>query len=319
MRRLLIGLGLLVAAVGFVAVLSATAKPAYANARDPITVTIDKPGEADEPALIGNNPSSQAQAPLPGDCRGATKTYCDVVPLDIKAPPGVSVFDAWFAYVEVSWDRTQPGGCDDVVVTNACNDVDIYTYDNTQEDPDHKSYTDKGDSASSDMPEASKLFQPALGIYNVVVNNFAGVNKGYHVKAYIRVFKGAKPFELLAPTTTPSGDGAAAPTPSDPGASGVGDFSGGGAPLDFGSQGPLLAPAPIEVDSAFNDFPIPDDQFRSPPKGPALLGNLIRATAKPPSPASGLLIVLTMLLLPLALIGGSLGWAYKRSRAAFNF
>lgn len=318
MRRALLGLGLVVGALAFVAFLGTTAKPAYATQRNTLVVTDAQPAEADYPALIGNYPASQAQNPGPADCNTTARTYCDVVPLNIKPPTGVTTFDSWFAYVEVSWDRTQPGGCEDVEgVTNACNDVDIYTYDNLQDDPAHAAYTDTGDSASATDPEVAKLFQPSLGTYNLLVNNFAGANKGYHVKVTFKVFKGDKPYELLAPSSTPGNS--SAPTPTDNSGASSSDSSGGAPPIDYGGQNPVLAPAPIEIDSSFNDFPIPADQFLAPPKGNTLLPNLIRATAKPLKPASGLLIVLTMVLFPLLLAGGGVGWAFKRSRAAFKF
>jgi hypothetical protein len=319
MRRVLLGFGLLAGTLAFLAFFGAHASPAYANQRDKLVVDGNKGAtEADYPALIGNYPASQAANPEPADCSDPSSPYCDAIPLDIQPPSGLTVFDTWFAYIAVSWDKSQPGGCADLGgVTDDCNDVDIYTYDNKQIDTAHTSYTDTGDSASSDDPEVAKLFQPGLGVYNLIVNNFAGVNKGYHLKVTFEVFKGEKPFELLAPS--PSLGDNSTPTPSDSGgANASGSSSSGAPPVDYGVAGPALAPAPIETDAAFNDFPIPEDQFRAPAKGETLLPNLIAAQAKPPKPASGLLILLTMVLIPLLFIGGGVGWAYKRSRAAFN-
>lgn len=333
MRRALIALGIAGGAVlAFLLLQVAAASPASAMEREGITVTIDHPVDVDEPALIGDNPANTtvgevdtpvatANASLtPGDCLGI-QTYCDTVPLHIVAPPGLSVFDSWFAYVTVSWNRDQPGGCpaDPLLGATPCNDVDIFTFDDGQINRagGRTGFTDTGDSASGDEPEVAKMFQPGLGDYNLVVNNFAGVNQGYHVNVHLELFKGVRPFELLGPTLTVSGDSGTPGSPSAPGSFPSG-APGGGA-IDFGPNGPALDPAPIAPDAAFNDFPIAESDFRAPPKGPGLLAELINSKPKTPKAVSGLLLIVTMLLIPLLVTASIIGWAYRRRQASFGF
>jgi hypothetical protein len=343
MRRALLFLIFLFAGVAFSAFLALTANPASAMQRNRVSVPATGAANVDEPALVGNYVSQASDtnatpatcgAPAPpaagtpaagtngnvdnAPSAGKPTTFCDNVPITVKPPAGLSVFDSWFLYMEVSWDRSQPGGCptDPVVGTTPCDDVDVFTYDDRQLDP--TTYNDTGDSASADDPEVAKIFQPNLGNYNLVVVNFAGVNRGYHVKAYIKVFKGQTPFELLAPGLNLGGGAAGSPSGSAPGDGSNSASPNNPQPIDYGANGPALETAGIAPDASFADFPIPEDQFAAPAKGPSLLGNLVAAEAKPPKAVSAMVLILTMFLLPLLVVGGGVGWAYKRSRAAFT-
>jgi hypothetical protein len=111
------------------------------------------------------------------------------VPFSIEVPdkkPG----DDFVVYLTFSWE--QPSGTED---------LDFWIFDDgqTAEAEGTTGYKEIGSSASGDMPEKVKLYDPEFGRYNIVANNFSGVSTGWHIKAESTVGVFEKPFESLAP------------------------------------------------------------------------------------------------------------------------
>jgi hypothetical protein len=159
------------------------------------TVAANKTTEVDEPPIPGNDPASSQGAdvvgsPTPDQC--SLSPSCMTVPFKVEVPPR-NPGDDFVVYLSFTWD--QPTGVED---------IDFWIYDDGQTDKesggDGTTYTEIGSSASGDMPEKVKLYEPLFGSYNIVANNFSGPNTGWHIKAESTVGKFEKPFESLAPT-----------------------------------------------------------------------------------------------------------------------
>ena len=278
---------------------------AHALTGETFTVKANTTTQKDEPAIPGNDPasstgSSLVGSPTPDQC--ALSPSCMTVPFKVEVPqrnPG----DDFVVYLEFSWE--QPSGVED---------IDFWIYDNGQTDKesggDGSTYTELGSSASGDMPEKVKLFEPLFGTYNIVANNFSGANTGWHIKATSTVGKFEKPFESLAPTpgsgsTNPNNKPVrATPTTTSP---------------SFGTTTTVTVP-----EGAI----IPDDDFEGgkfDPNGAvddaiAAGRDADAATSRRPPAAqspSAIAVIGWMLLLPAAMIGGGFLAIRARKRARY--
>lgn len=159
---------------------------------DEFTIPALKTIEVDEPIIPGNDPASSQGAavvgsPTPDQC--ALSPACMTVPFNVEVPKK-KAGDDFVVYLTFSWE--QPTGAED---------IDFWIFDDgqTAKAEGSSGYTEIGSSASGDMPEKVKLYDPEFGRYNIVANNFSGANTGWHIKAESTVGVFEKPFESLAP------------------------------------------------------------------------------------------------------------------------
>jgi hypothetical protein len=163
-----------------------------------LTIPAKQTVEVDEPAIPSNDPATTTAGAPPDPETCASVPSCAVIPLTIEVPQR-NVGDDFVVYVDVSWSSQTVS--DNNVQPVQSNDMDVWIYDDgqTEKAKDSSGYTEIGSSASSDNPEEVKLFEPLLGQYNLVVNNFSGANTGFHIKAVSTVGVFEKPFESLSP------------------------------------------------------------------------------------------------------------------------
>ncbi|MEA3055504.1 MAG: hypothetical protein QOD30_936 [Actinomycetota bacterium] len=280
--------------------------PNYARALDGTAFTIkaNTTTEVDEPPIPGNDPaSSQGSAvvgsPTPDQC--ALSPSCMTVPVKIEVPPR-NAGDDFVVYLAFTWE--QPSGLED---------IDFWIYDDgqTAKNKGTTGYTEIASSASGDMPEKVKLYEPLFGTYNIVANNFSGANTGWHIKAESTVGKFEKPFESLAPA--PGGQGTNNP-----------------------NNKPVTRTTPTTVAAATTTTVtvpegaiIPDDDFEGGKFDPnSYVDNAIAAgqdaqtasaSRKPPSAASPspISVIAWMILLPVAIIAGGFAFVRARRRARY--
>jgi hypothetical protein len=173
---------------------------ASAFEQESMTVPARATAEAEYPPIAANDPATVTvdhTLVTPDECRQLPS--CALVPLDIEAPV-VDPGDDFYVILTISWDVTDIS--DNNVQPVKSNDLDTFLYDDGQIRENSglsAGYTEVGSSASGDMPEVIKAFEPVHGRYNLVVVNFAGGNTGWHLKAESLVGKFDKPIESLTP------------------------------------------------------------------------------------------------------------------------
>lgn len=180
---------LFAAAVGLVAtgMLLWSAVPGSAVAREGFTVSKEEPFEGEYPAMGPGAPSgAEGNLTTPASCAGAARVDCDVIKFEVIVPPEVDDDkDVFFTVIELSWDDA--GGS---------NDLDLYLWDNGQ---NTGTQTEIASHATADNPQTAKIANPDLGEYNIVVENFAGANTGYTIRAIVTTDPFENPVESLAP------------------------------------------------------------------------------------------------------------------------
>jgi len=318
-RRLIALVGATVAAVALPLVLPASSG---AITRPGITVAVGQDVEVTHGPILGSFPITTAAIPTPSGCGNETPeedatnpppfgASCDRIPVHVVAPEGLSDLDEYFLRIEVDWVDDSGEGV---------NDLDIYFWDNTQiearKDPENEApgYTQFGESASADKPEAINVFRPDLGDYNLVVLNWSGVTFEYTVKATLQVAKADPIFELLEDPIAPGRDESASESQ----------------PLDFSADAPAGATAPfVPAPSGLGEtFILPDDDldagfgasgFEEALQAPTDLDR-VRGAAEtgPADPVSGVTVFAWMAGLPL-LLAAVVAWALRRrSRLAIR-
>jgi len=168
---------------------------------EPLTVPARATVEADYGPIPASEPATVTIGGVvtPAEC--AALPSCALVPLDIEAPADVEPGDDFYVITEVSW-----------VDESHTTDLDVFLFDDGQtheaEGGDGSVYTEKGSSASADNPERIQLYEPLLGRYNLVVQNFTGAGVFWHLKVQSIVGEFEAPTEMLAP---PPGGGTTNP------------------------------------------------------------------------------------------------------------
>ena len=163
------------------------ASPAPAVLREGFEVSKDEPFEGEYPAMGPGAPTgAEGNLTTPASCGGAARIDCDTIPFSVVVPPEIQDDrDIFFVIVELSWDDA--GGS---------NDLDLYLWDNGQETGTQQEVARH---ATADNPQIAKIANPDLGEYNVVVENFAGANAGYTIRAVVSTDPFTNPVEALAP------------------------------------------------------------------------------------------------------------------------
>lgn len=276
----------------------APAAPASALEREKVTLNPGDFIERKYPVIAGQNPTGEAQDV--DTCRSAI--YCDTIPLQINVPPSVPKDSNYIVQVRMFWETAKANG-------TTVNDLDMFIYNSDDEQ------LQKG--ATQSEPETINLAQPPAGLYHVTVVNYLGENSdGYRLQYKFLTDSSETPFELLDPENQGPQSGS----------SGGGDTdSPEETPTDL-SDDPVEITGPPEVTidtfSAPPDDAFDPDLFNDPPPtdsgGPgefAIDPTEARATV---DPANGLAVFLALVVLPLALAGGTGAYIWRR-RSAMAF
>lgn len=304
MRRALLAAaaGILVAAGG----MAVPANPAGATKQRELTVKMGAPVFAEFPPIPASYPRPfvvDDGIMDPDDCATAgTGAVCDTVPVKI-VPPDLGPFEDWFVRITLSWEKQ----------TNGLLELDLYFWDDRQNarqsDPNSTEYTRLARGQTALNPETLEVIRPSLGQYNITVSNWNGRNTGYKLK--IEMLKG-DPFESPFESTEPP----------------PADFSGdsGGAPIfDLSATDFFDFGATPEMFSGLSELTVlPDEGLGS--LGNSGINDLPQATIAasnplalaPPGPASGLLMFIWLVLLPLAGVGGVVAFLLRRSSSEWS-
>ena len=300
--------------------LTLAAPEAGAMTRDRIVLRQDEVLEIKFDGIIGNNPANEAQDPA--TC--STSAYCDVIPLTIEVPDSITEDDEYFVQYLLSWD-SQKLPPDPVLEPEgrAVNDMDSYIYTDPPTEKEAKKRGAKPDSADDPWiasaatggePEQAFLFKPK-GDYLITVINFLGQNSGFTIKLTWVSETFEKPFESLAPEFKP-------PAPAAPSSPGPATPSGPVTPPPPIAIAPApaptvtdatLPPLDIDVDTDFDAGEFASTDFDDALSAPSTIP-LVTASSRPPTPPSGLALVLWLLALPLALCALGGGFLSRRAK-----
>ena len=250
------------------------------------------------------------------------QTTCDRVPLDVVVP-NVDAADDWFLIVEVTW-RPSESAENDAQDAQLC-DLDVWLYDDQQvsKRSGGTSFTEMGSSQTAAQPETIKTYAPDLGRYNLVVQNFAGVNVDYTVTGRIVIGKFDKPFEALGPSARETSDApeesAAGSGPVDLSADDVRptprpsfDSDAPAAPFVPITQG-VLEEVAVLPESDFASFDEDGSSFeqRLRPPVPTGVGTALPIVG-PPGDVSPVLVIFWLVFVPIALAAA--GWVLLMRR-----
>jgi len=262
------------------------------------TVFANTTTEVDQGAIPASDPASSqgsivTGAPTPDRC--ATMPSCMVVPVNIEIPEDIEPGDDFVVAMEFSWVDSTGEGLDD---------LDFWVFDDGQtaeREGTAAGYTEVGSSAGADNPEKVGLYEPTLGRYNIVANNFSGVITSWHIKAVSSVGEFETPFESLAPapggagTVNPNNKPTTTTTTARPTTS----------TTAAAAQGPTTTAVSIP-----EGVVLPDDDFDGGGFDPdagftdaEVAGQPISSLlARPPAAPSAMTVILWMGLLPLVLV-----------------
>jgi hypothetical protein len=260
-----------------------------------MTVEPNKPATRDFPRIIGVNPAAKQQNddlnepgdPDPGTC--ASLPSCDVVPLTVVQPRGLSVFDSFSLQIELRWRGSG-------AVTS---DLDLYLW----YDPQGTVVAKK--SVSTNNPERITFSQPTSVNYQVVVNNASGANDGYTLAVTSRYVRGDRPsdLDLGAGTSVPSldvgGTVSMFPTPST-------------APSGS-SAGPALTPSSLVASDVDPDL----GGLSASGTAPKIFREAGTSSAKP-KPVSGGVVLLWAVIVPLLAVAAAVTLLYRRRPRALQ-
>lgn len=295
----------------------AVADPAGASRREGIEITGGQVVTKSYPPIrlnSGGGGAGSRKVNKPADCN--TVVYCDTVPLLVDVPPGTPDDSEFVVRISLKWEQT-PGP-----VGTSSNDMDLYLWDDPQ------GTTDVAHSASSGNPEIANLVSPRKVKYQIVVDNFAGVNQGYELKVEYISGDFTPPDESLDPTfkpedkeqegfaaaTGPNDDSGSDDPPPPPKSSG----SGSGAAFDAGAT----APDGSGSGGGLPSFPLPgtgsdafllglpdagDDPLADTGGGSQLFRPTLGRATGPAGPVPAPVLVFWLVAAPLALlIGGAI-------------
>lgn len=284
----------IVAAIAVLLALGASGiRPADALLRDSITINPEDKIERDYPPLTGQNPTNNAQDSA--TCESAL--YCDTIPLDVKVPASLGANANYVIQITMTWETTKANG-------TTVNDVDLFLEDST------RSVLTK--SATQNEPEvltAPKLKQDR---YYITVVNYLGDNPGYHLM--VRFLTDASNTSELLDNQGPEASGPeATPEPSAPPIDHSND------PTTFiDTPPPSIATFEAGTDSAFDPslFAAEPGTPTGPGFDPTQLAGSQNARATV-DPASGVAVFFALVVLPLALVGGTGAFIWRRRAAGF--
>lgn len=148
--------------------------------------------ERDYPPIPAPEPASVTVGGVVGPDECAALPSCHLVPIDVATPGDLEPGDDFYVVLSISWEYSSDAHAED---------LDVYLYDDgqTTEAEGSSGYTEIGSSASADNPERIQVYEPLLGAYNLVVQNFTGVAVAWHLQAQSIVGEFETPFEALAP------------------------------------------------------------------------------------------------------------------------
>ena len=251
------------------------------------------------PSIPAPEPATVTVGGVVGPDECAALPSCALVKVEVEIPD-IDPGDDFSMELAISWPSERIS--DNNVQPVEQNDLDTYLFDNGQmaEEEGSSGYTEIGSSASSDNPEVIRVFEPLLGTYNLVVQNFNGANQGWTVTAKSIVGDFESPFEALAPPP------------------GGGTFNPNNKPTTTTTTRPTTTTtvATSTTVSIPEGVVLPDDDFESgefDPQSAALdaageaRDQLLAAQARSgdSEPPSTLMVVLWMVVVPLALAAGS--------------
>jgi hypothetical protein len=303
-RSVLVALALLsgsaLAAVALPAALRAGSQPAL----------VVEPGTTvtrTYPALIGTFPQGPSPSPEPDPANCANLPSCDVIPLTVVQPEGVSVFDEFALEVELRWPQDTP----------VPDDLSLYLW------YDPQTANSAGSSITDRNPEVVRFAEPTSGAFSIVVANVSGPNTGYTVVVRSIYRRGSPPAELNPPPPPTFGVGSTARG----GASSSAPPAGAG-PTSPPTPARIVAGPPLILPSG-EVAPAPPPSLAAPAPGdPALAaldaragdataggGDLFRRSAGSgrPAPISPPLFILWTVVAPLVVLVGA-GLAFLRLR-----
>jgi hypothetical protein len=314
--------------LGVLALSPAMPVSALDQAANGIKITEDQKVEKDFSPIPAMNPLPGLPDPAPKlntpeQCR--QQAFCDVIPLEVVLPPTLKKADEFFVSIKLEWttqriDGVSAGGNEYAKPTDV-NDMDLYVWDDpVGEEPVVRS-------ATSTIPEFTRLFRPSKGKYSIVVFNYSGPNTGYKLTVEYKPEHIVPPFESLAPDFTPIA------TPSDPFVAPVEEPETPVLPIDTSGADvtPTTLPAPpaeakpapltpvaVDPDPDFTNFA--DDAFDEQLAGPStdvLTEKQVRAVG-PPKPASAPTLVFWLAIVPLLLLAGGGIWLSKKGSAVLK-
>ena len=289
-----------------------SADDAVATRQDRISVDMDTERTFTYPALIGDNLATTVDGSFQTPASCASYTWCDVIPITIPDPPGLSETDEYFVRVTVRWDTVMIPA-NDLYPKRATNDVDVYLY-NDPVDPEAGRNEDGivYASATSNQPESFTMFRPK-GDFWLVVSNFSGVNTGYRVEVVSSYAPLPTVFESLPPTFVP-------PAPVADSKPGV---------ITDVPDAPAPAAPRIEVPDVpsldLENAPVPDQRFAvgfddvGDVVDEGLAAPVVGAVATPfteADPPSNAVLALWFLAFPLVLTATGSGVLMRRQHAA---
>jgi hypothetical protein len=281
--------------------------PAGATEREAITITDGQTFEKSYDRIPASDPATDSTAPTPPEtCR--VSPACALFAVKIVVPPSYTANDDFFVRVILSWDREElPAG-------ESSNDLDLYLWEAGAKAP-----IDKNGGAGSGMPETSSFDNPRKNDYFIVVDNDGGVNTGFRLKLQWLDGRSGNPFESLDPAfdngegrpVDLSGDAPVevteAPKVSDPAPAAAEILSGGDESVYTGPVGEIDDFLPAAAAGGLDDVSAGE-----------LLGAR-DARLAPPGPASGIQLIIALIVVPALLAAAGAFWFLKNRPPALSF
>ena len=259
----------------------------------------------------------------PATCRQNQEVTCNVIPVNFVLPASFKAADTYVATIAVAWDPGTNVQSPYAGVGANGDDLDIYLWFNP-ECPPAPAKCDMGTAvvkaSDTNEPEVVKIEVSRHQNFQLVVNHANGtvLKDGYHLTVSTVYQSFTPPSESLEGALGPkdlSGESGAPVTPSATRAAAP------AAPAVTGAAAPAASPAaPVGVDLG---SPTSDSGLA------ALSGGGLsdvaapqifkQATAvKPPRHVTPLSLVISLILLPLSLVGSGGAWFVRRRPAALR-
>lgn len=289
MRKTLVAVAAVVLALGV-----GMARPATAVLRDSINLSPNDDIEREYPAISGQNPTNQAQ----DSATCETAVYCDTIPVNVNVPSDLPADANYVVQVTLTWETAKANG-------TTVNDVDLYFED------DQRQVVSK--SASQNEPESLRAPKPKSGKYYIAVVNYVGNNPGYTLRVQYLTDE-SNTFELLdggnqGPPPAGKKDADSSPPPVDH----------SNDPTEFTeAPAPPIATFEAGVDSSFDPSLFDDNRTRN--GGPGFDPNQLAGSEKIKSvvpPASGVAVFISLVVLPLLIVGGAGAFIWRKRAASF--
>lgn len=231
--------GVLVLLAALIAAAVSVVPAVRALENEPISLPPRSTVEGDYGPIPAPDPASVTLGGVVGPAECAALPSCDLLPIDIEAPTDARSGDDFYVVIEVAFDA--PSGAED---------LDVFLFDDgqthTNDGGEGTVYTEKGSSASADNPERIQIYEPLLGRYNLVVQNFTGTAVTWHLRAESIVGVFTPPIEMLAP---PPGGGTTNPKNK---------------PTTTTTRPPTTTAAPLTTTVSIPEgVVLPDDDFES--------------------------------------------------------